>query len=80
MWLKTTALGVNMEDNFEELYPRIREFYDKIVYEEGNNPMHVFGVFLGIIAQEFKENSTKEDFDVFMKKILEIEWIERTVN
>ena len=69
-----------MEDNFDELYPRIREFYDKIVYEESNNPMHVFGIFLGIIAQEFKENATKEDFDKFMEQILKIEWIERTVN
>ena len=69
-----------MEDNFDELYPRIRAFYDKIVYEESNNPMHVFGIFLGIIAQEFKENATKEDFDKFMEQILKIEWIERTVN
>lgn len=62
------------ETDFEELYPRVRNLYDEMVYKEGNSPMQVFGVFLGIMAQEFKEHATKEDFDAFLTKMMEIEW------
>jgi hypothetical protein len=73
--LKNTELGVNMSDNFEELYPRIRALYDELVYKESNSPMQVFGVFLGIIAQEFKENASKEEFDAFLSKMMAVEWV-----
>ena len=68
------------QDAFETLYPVIREMYDDLVYKQGNNPMQVFGVFMGIIGQEFKENATKEDFDKFLKSMIDIPWEERTVN
>jgi hypothetical protein len=73
--LKSTELGANMSDNFEELYPRIRSLYDELVYKENNSPMQVFGVFLGIIAQEFKENASKEEFDAFLSKMMAVEWV-----
>jgi len=78
--LKTIELGVKMEDNFEELYPRIRSFYDELVYKENKNPMQVFGVFLGIMGQEFKEHASKEEFDEFLSKMMAIEWTEKVVN
>lgn len=68
------------QDAFETLYPVIRELYDELVYKQGNNPMQVFGVFMGIIGQEFRENSTKEDFDNFLTSIINLPWEERTVN
>jgi hypothetical protein len=64
-----------MADNFEELYPRIRAMYDELVYKENISPMQVFGVFLGIIAQEFKENASKEEFDNFLTKMMAVEWV-----
>ena len=69
-----------MEDNFPEMYEQVRRIYDELVYKDGNSPMKVFGVFLGIIAQEFKENSTKEEFDRFLTEMMKIEWQNKTVN
>jgi hypothetical protein len=68
------------EDNFEDLYPKIRALYDDLVYKENFNPMQVFGVFLGIMGQEFREHASKEDFDDFLKKMIDIEWNEKVVN
>lgn len=68
-----------MEDNFPEMYERVRRVYDELVYKEGNSPMKVFGVMLGIVAQEFKENSTKEEFDRFLTEMMNVDW-KQTVN
>lgn len=72
-----------MEENenaeFEKLYTIIRGQFDELAFTEGINPMHIFGVYLGIMAQEFKEHATKEDFDKFLTHMLDVEWTERTV-
>jgi chorismate mutase len=64
------------EDKFEEIYQRVRSLYDEIVFKEQVNPMQVFGVFLGIIAQEFKDHATKAEFDEFLKKMMDVEWVD----
>lgn len=66
----------NEDKEFDDLHAKIRNMYDELVYKDGNNPMQVFGVFLGIMAQEFKEFSNKENFDAFLTKMMEIEWTE----
>lgn len=63
-----------MEDNFEELYAKIRKQYDEMVYKDNVSPMSVFGIYLGIIAQEFRDNSSKEEFENFLSKMIKIEW------
>lgn len=68
------------EQKFNELYTRIRKDYDEMVYKDGTSPMSVFGVYLGIIAQEFKDNSSKEEFERFLKEMMKVDWPERTVN
>lgn len=71
-----------MNDNdelMEELYPEIRAQFEKFVYEKGINPMSVFGVYLGIMGQEFQEHASKEDFDNFLKKMMEVKWETKTV-
>jgi hypothetical protein len=68
------------EQQFNELYTRIRKEYDSMVYKEGTSPMSVFGVYLGIIAQEFKENSSKEEFERFLNQMMQVEWTEKVVN
>lgn len=64
------------EDKFEEVYQRVRSLYDEIVFKEQVNPMQVFGVFLGIIAQEFKDHATKAEFDEFLTKMMDVEWVD----
>lgn len=80
---KTIELGDKMNENdeveFEKLYTTIRGQFDELAYKEGINPMHIFGVYLGIMAQEFKEHASKEDFDKFLTQMLDVEWTERTV-
>ena len=66
------------EKEFDELHEKIRTLYDELVYKDSNNPMQVFGVFLGIMAQEFQEFSTKENFDAFLTKMMEIPWTKET--
>jgi hypothetical protein len=71
-----------MNDNdelMEELYPEIRAQFEKFVYEKGINPMSVFGVYLGIMGQEFQEHASKEDFDNFLTKMMEVKWQTKTV-
>jgi hypothetical protein len=63
----------------DQLYPEIRAQFDKYVHEKGISPMSVFGVYLGIIGQEFSEHATKEEFDNFLKKMMEVEWQPKTV-
>lgn len=70
-----------MDDHkFTELYTRIRKEYDEIVYKDGTSPMSVFGVYLGIIAQEFKDHSSKQEFEEFLTKMMKVDWVEKTVN
>ena len=67
------------EQIFEDVYPEIRDQYDSFV-EKGISPMSIFGVYLGIMGQEFQAHASKEEFDNFLKRMMEIEWVERTVN
>lgn len=67
------------EDVMDQLYPEIRAQFEKFVYEKGINPMSVFGVYLGIMGQEFSEHASKEEFDNFLKKMMEVEWQTKTV-
>jgi hypothetical protein len=62
------------DDNFEKIYPLLRSMYEDLVYKDKVPPMQVFGVFLGIIAQEFKEHSTEEKFKEFLDVMKEQEW------
>ena len=68
------------EDVMDQLYPEIRAQFEKFVYEKGINPMSVFGVYLGIMGQEFQEHASKEDFDNFLKKMMEVEWQPKSLN
>ena len=67
------------EDVMDQLYPEIRAQFEKFVYEKGINPMSVFGVYLGIMGQEFQEHASKEDFDAFLTKMMEVKWETKTV-
>lgn len=72
-----------MNDNIEvleTLYPEIRAQFDKYVYEQGISPMAVFGIYLGIMAQEFKEHASKDEFDVFLTKMMEVTWEQKILN
>jgi hypothetical protein len=67
------------DELMEQLYPEIRAQFDKFVYTDGIHPMSVFGVYLGIMGQEFQEHASKEDFDNFLKKMMEVKWETKTV-
>lgn len=68
------------DEVLEQLYPEIRAQFDKFVNEKGVNPMSIFGVYLGIMGQEFSEHASKEDFDNFLKKMMEVEWQPKSLN
>jgi hypothetical protein len=70
---------MNEQDNFEKIYPVIRSTYEDLVYKENISPMQIFGVFLGIIAQEFRQHSSKEKFDEFLETMKNHKWDERSV-
>lgn len=68
------------DEVLDQLYPEIRAQFDKFVYEKGISPMSVFGVYLGIMGQEFSEHASKEEFDNFLKKMMEVEWQPKSLN
>lgn len=65
------------EDTFQALYPAFKELYDKAI-ENGFKPMQVFGIMLGIIAQQYQLYSTKKEFVDFLSTIQEQEWPDET--
>lgn len=67
------------DEIFEEIYPEIRMQYDDMV-EKGINPLAIFGIYLGIMGQEFQAHATKEDFDAFLKHMMDIQWSNKTIN
>lgn len=72
-------INQDADEIFEEVYPEIRMQYDDLV-EKGISPMAIFGIYLGIIGQEFKAHGTKEDFDAFLQHMMDIQWSEKTIN
>lgn len=63
-----------MDDNFEEMYVRVRSLYNEFTAREDISPMQVFGVFLGVIAQEFRDHSTQENFKEFLDTMKNQDW------
>lgn len=63
-----------MSDNFDEIYFIVRSVYEELIQKENITPMQVFGVFLGIIAQEFRDNSTQEKFKEFLDTMKNHDW------
>lgn len=61
------------DDVFEQVYPEFRALVD-LKIAEGASPMAVFGVMLGIIAQEYKKHASLEEFREFLLAIAEAEW------
>jgi hemerythrin superfamily protein len=68
-----------MDKNFEVIYQRVRSLYDEVISEGDVTPMEVFGVFLGVIAQEFRTNSTQEKFQEFLEVMRDHPWPEETM-
>lgn len=61
------------EDTFQALYPKFKALYDESI-QLGYKPMEVFGIMLGIIAQQYKMYSTKQEFIDFLTKIQQQAW------
>lgn len=61
------------EDTFEELYPPFKALYDEAI-QKGFKPMEVFGIMLGIIAQQYQLYSNKQEFIDFLTQIQQQAW------
>lgn len=61
------------DDVFDQLYPEFRALVD-MKLGEGVSPMAIFGVMLGVIAQEYKKYSSMEEFKEFLIAMAETEW------
>jgi hypothetical protein len=72
--LQWRKLMDNQDDKFFEIYGKVRSLYEELIQEEDTTPMQVFGVFLGVIAQEFRDNSTQEKFKEFLEIMQNHEW------
>lgn len=57
----------------DRAYPEFRALYESII-NEGGEPMPLFGVMLGIIAQEFRSYSTKHEFEEFLHYMADASW------
>lgn len=61
------------EEVFQELYPKFKFLYDESI-KSGFKPMEVFGIMLGIIAQQYQMYATKEEFVDFLTRIQQQAW------
>lgn len=68
-----------MDEKFENAYKQAYALYRELIETNQATPMQVFGVFMGIIAQEFNEHSTKEEFDRYLKGMMEVDWNQETL-
>lgn len=63
------------QDVFEHLYPKFKTLFDLSI-QEGYTAMEVFGIMLGIIAQQYRNYSTKEEFENFLLTVASQGWPE----
>ncbi len=65
---------MNRDDKvFEALYPGFKALYDESI-QLGYKPVEVFGIMLGIIAQQYQMYSNKEEFKDFLTLIQNQPW------
>lgn len=60
-------------DPFDEWYPQFRSLYEDAV-GTGVSPMAIFGIMIGIVAQEFKAHSTRDEFIHFLAELSSVSW------
>lgn len=54
------------QESFDLCYNQIRDVYEGLL-KEGASPTEIFGVMLGVIAQEFKAADYNEGFNDLLK-------------
>ncbi len=65
---------MNRDDEvFKALYPGFKALYDESV-QLGYKPIEIFGIMLGIIAQQYQMYSSKEEFQDFLTVIQNQPW------
>lgn len=61
------------KDPFDEWYPQFRLLYEQAI-GTGVSPMAIFGIMLGIIAQEFKTHASRDEFIDFLAEMSAVTW------
>jgi len=61
------------EKTFQALYPSFKALYDESI-QLGYKPLEVFGIMLGIIAQQYQLYSNKDEFVDFLTHIQAQAW------
>lgn len=61
------------KDPFNEWYPQVRSLYEEAV-GHGVSPMAMFGMMLGVIAQEFKQHASRDEFIDFLAEMSAVSW------
>jgi hypothetical protein len=57
----------------DRAYPEFRALYELLI-AEGGEPMPLFGVMLGIMAQEFRSHTSKQEFENFLHYMADASW------
>ena len=66
-------------DTFDTYYPQFRKLYEDAVLD-GHNPLEIFGIMLGIIAQEFIASGDLEGFEDLLTMVMEHNSIKKLKN